>query len=222
MRLRLFMICFLLSMITSFAAAQPKKGVIYLRTNLLSFLEPDAAGPSFGIEAFVSDHFSIGTDASVIFYDAWNTSDSEGNPSGYKIKPEVRYYLFKKNMEKRVRLFFALEGIFLKTTTRNYTPLPILDNMGNVAYTYLGGYDDVKKVAGAASKAGIQIPKFIFKNMLIEFYVGIGVRDKKYTVKNVPAGGFVEPVLGSRSFNTTTDGAYPSIPLGFKILYKIR
>lgn len=223
---RLILLCTLL-FILSTVAAQPQKNNIHLRTNLLSFLEPQAAGPTIGIEYFLTSHFSVGTDIGFIFYSVGqigdNNTDNLGNPLGYKIKPEARYYMYKENKEKRVRLFFGLEGLFLKTTTRNYNELPIRDNTGNIVFNYLGGYDEVKNVTGGALKAGIQVPYFITKNMLLEVYAGVGLRNKIYSYKNVPAGASIRNrELRGGFFNTDIDGVYPSIPLGFKIIFKIK
>jgi Protein of unknown function (DUF3575) len=227
MPLRSLIIISALLVVATAAFAQPQKNNIHLRTNLLSLLEPQNAGPTIGVEYFITSHFSVGTDVGAILYtvgEIENNNDNLGNPLGYKIKPELRYYLYKENKEKRVRLFFGLEGLFLKTTTRNYSQLPIRDNTGNIVFNYLGGYDEIKKVTGGALKAGIQIPWFITKNMLLEVYAGIGLRNKIYSAENLPAGASV-PDRGLDGFfvNTDTDvnGVFPSIPLGFKIIFKI-
>jgi hypothetical protein len=225
---RLILLCSLF-FILSTVAAQPQKNNIHLRTNLLSLLEPQNGGPTIGIEYFVTSHFTAGTDVGFIFYRIGETEqgsgiDKLGNPFGYKIKPELRYYLYKENKEKRVRLFFGIEGLFLKSTTRNYRELPIRDNTGNIVFNYLGGYDEVKNVTGGALKAGIQIPYFITKNMLLEVYAGIGLRNKIYSTKNVPVGADVRDRANRGTFDIGTDinGVYPSIPLGFKIIFKIK
>ncbi len=213
-------------LILSTVTAQPQKNDMHLRTNLLSLLEPQNAGPTVGIEYFLTSHFSVGTDVGIIFYSVGQIDGDNsnlGNPLGYKIKPEARYYLYKENKEKRVRLFFGIEGLVVKTTTRNYNPLTIRDNNGNTVFNYLGGYDEVKNVSGGSLKAGIQIPYFIVKNMLLEVYAGIGLRNKIYSYKNLPAGASIpNRALGSNFFGTDFDGVYPSIPLGFKIIFKIK
>ncbi len=206
--------------------AQPKTNDFYLRTNLLSLFEPTSGGITLGAEYFVSSHVSIGCDVGAILYRVGTTTENNvdiyGNTTGYKIKPELRYYLYKENKPKRARLFFGLEGLFLKSTTVNYRNLPIRDNTGNIVYNYIGGYDEVKKVKAGVIKAGVQIPRFIFKKMFIEFYAGIGVRSKRYTLNNLPAGASVDDRNGDRLFlNTDIDGEYPSVSAGFKLVYKI-
>jgi hypothetical protein len=209
--------------ITSKTFAQPQKNDLYLRTNILSLLEPNAGGPSIGLEYFISDYFTLGTDVGVILYNPEKTEANKlGNPFGYKIKPEIRYYLYKKNADKHVRLFFGIEGLFLKTSTRNYNSLPILDNTGNWVYNYLGGYDEIKSVTGVVTKAGIQIPRFLLKKMLLEIYAGVGFRYKVYSYKNFPAGANIaDRTQGWGIFNTDADGTYPSVSAGFKLVYKI-
>lgn len=204
--------------------AQPKKNDINIRTNILSWLEPNAGGPVLGMEYFINKKFSIGADAGLIFYNlAKGENDNLANPWGFKAKPEIRYYLYKKDKEDPTRLFFAIEGLYIKTRTINFNDLPIADNMGNIVYYYIGGFSEIKKVIGVNSKAGIQIPRFLFKKMLLELFAGIGIRGKKYSYKDLPAGAVVEQRAQSRFLlNTDIDGSYPSIAAGFKLVYKIK
>jgi Protein of unknown function (DUF3575) len=223
MRFHRLIFTVLIFFIAGNAWTQPQKNNFFIRTNLLSFIDPYAAGPTMGMEYFLTDHLSLGTDVGIILYDFTKTqNDNLGNPNGYKIKPEIRYYLYKENTKKRLRLFISLEGLFLKTTTNNYNSLAILDNTGNVVYNYLGGYQEVKKVKGAVTKCGLQIPRFIFENMIFEVYAGVGVRDKQFSNKNIPAGARVPDRSGRDFFNLNIDGLYPSLSAGFKLVYKIR
>lgn len=207
-----------------FVEAQPKKSDVYIRTNVLSLIDPFAAGPTIGGEFFLTDHVSIGTDVGIILYDLRRQrNDNLGKPNGYKIKPEIRYYLYKKNTKKRLRLFISLEGLFLNISNTNYNSLPIFDNTGAFVYNYLGGYEEVKKVRGGVTKCGMQIPQFIFKNMIFEVYAGVGIRDKRFSYKNLPAGASDENRFSRGDFlDLNTDGPYPSLSAGFKLVFKIR
>ncbi|MEO6254547.1 MAG: DUF3575 domain-containing protein [Ferruginibacter sp.] len=216
---------FTLSLFVCFnAKSQPAKGQINIRTNLLSWLEPNAGGPVLGLEYFINKRFSIGTDAGFIFYNiAKSEDDNLANPIGFKIKPEVRYYLYKKNKPDPTRLFFAVEGLYLNTRTTNFNNLPIRDNNGNIVYYYIGGFPEYKKVVGGNLKAGLQIPRFISKRMMIEFYAGIGIRVKTYSFGDVPNGAVISDRFQSRFLlNTDIDGSYPSIAGGFKLIYKLK
>jgi hypothetical protein len=206
------------------AVGQPKKNDINIRTNILSWLEPNAGGPVLGMEYFINNKFSIGADAGFIFYNlARSESDKLANPLGYRVKPEIRYYLYKKNKVDPTRLFFALEGLYLKTRTLNYNDLPITANMGNIVYYYIGGFNEYKKVAGANIKFGMQIQRFLHKKMMIELYAGLGFRQKIYTYKDLPAGALINQRRQSEFLlNTDIDGTYPSITGGFKLVYKIK
>ena len=222
--LRLFYLIFLLLFWAVNVTGQPQKNDINIRTNILSWLEPNAGGPVLGMEYFINKKFSIGADAGLIFYNlAKGENDNLANPWGFKAKPEIRYYLYKKDKEDPTRLFFAIEGLYIKTRTINFNDLPIADNMGNIVYYYIGGFSEIKKVIGVNSKAGIQIPRFLFKKMLLELFAGIGIRGKKYSYKDLPAGAVVEQRAQSRFLlNTDIDGSYPSIAAGFKLVYKIK
>lgn len=206
------------------AAGQPQKNDINIRTNILSWLEPNAGGPVLGIEYFINNKFSIGTDAGFIFYNlAKSENDNLANPLGYRIKPEIRYYFYKKNKVDPTRLFFAIEGLYLKTRTLNQNDLPITDNTGNIVYYYIGGFNEYKKVVGVNTKFGIQFQRFLHNKMMIELYAGVGVRQKTYTYKDLPAGALIEQRRQSGFLlNTDVDGTYPSITGGFKLVYKIK
>lgn len=221
---RLFITAFIF-FIAGSIIAQPKKGDVNIRTNLLSLIDLYAAGPTIGGEYFLTDHLSVGSDVGIILYDVTKTqNDNLGSPNGYRIKPEIRYYQYKKSSKKNLRMFLSLEGLFLSTNTTNYNSISILDNTGNVVYNYSGGYNEVKKVKGVVTKCGLQIPRFIFEKMIFEVYAGVGVRIKRYSYKNVPAGANVPNNRAFRRefFDINFDGTYPSISAGFKLVYKIR
>ncbi len=220
---RLFITAFIF-FIAARTTAQSKKEEVYIRTNLLSLIEPLAGGPTLGVEYFFADNVSLGSDVGIILYNMGKTqNDNLGNPHGYKIKPEIRYYMYKKNSKKKLRMFLSLEGLFLNINTTNYNSIPILDNTGNVVYNYSGGYDEVKKVKGIVTKCGLQIPRFMFEKMIFEVYAGVGVRIKKYSYKNVPAGASNPSRTNGREWvNIDVDGTYPSLSGGFKLVYKIK
>ena len=221
--LRLFFLIFLLLFSSVMATGQPQKSDFNLRTNILSWLEPNAGGPVLGLEYFINNKFSIGVDAGLIFYNlAKSEGDNLGDPWGYKVKPEIRYYLYKKTKPNATRLFFAIEGLYIKTKTINFNDLPITDNMGNIVYYYIGGFSEIKKVTGVNTKAGVQFPRFIFKKLLLELYGGVGIRDKKYSYRDLPPGAVVaQRTQSSFLLNTDIDGSYPSLSGGFKLVYKI-
>ncbi len=219
-----FLFLIFISFFISAAKAQPQKNNINIRTNILSWLEPNAGGPVLGIEYFINNKFSVGADAGLIFYNIVKSKDNNlSHPFGFKVKPEIRYYLYKKNKPDPTRLFFAAEGLYLKTRTTNFNDLPVRDNMGNIAYYYIGGFPEYKKVIGANLKAGLQVPRFFNKKMMIEFYAGLGLKVKTYSFGNIPNGAVASQRSQSRFLlNTDIDGSYPSIAAGFKIVYKIK
>lgn len=218
------LVLFIFIFLSVTAAGQPQKNDINIRTNILSWLEPNAGGPVLGIEYFINNKFSIGTDAGFIFYNLIKSeNDNLANPLGYRIKPEIRYYLYKKNKADPTRLFFAIEGLYLKTRTLNYNDLPITDNMGNIVYYYIGGFNEYKKVVGINTKSGIQFQRFLHNKMMIELYAGLGIRQKTYTYKDLPPGALIEQRRQSEFLlNTDINGTYPSITGGFKLVYKIK
>jgi Protein of unknown function (DUF3575) len=188
-----------------------------------SLMEPDA-GFTAGAEYGMGGRWSLLSDAGIIFYDPGkNSSNSSRNGVlGFKIKPEIRkYFNNKKELEGG---FIALEGLYKHVNYRRYDGLPVFDNLGNLAYTYFGGYRIVKDVYGFNIKFGYRFFFSAEKNIGIEFYGGIGARQKNFAVRDLPPGGsFDRSFFGERLFNTHwREGGLPGMALGIKLLWRLR
>jgi hypothetical protein len=211
-----------LALLCAMGSSAQKKSITlsWLPTSLL---EPDA-GFTVGAEYGMGDRWSLLSDAGIIFFTPGSNNNGNGRDGilGYKIKPEIRkYFGRRKELEGG---FISLEGLYKHVNYQRYDGLPVFDNLGNLAYTYFGGYRIVKDVYGFNIKFGY---RFFFspeKTIGMEFYGGMGARQKKFAVRDLPAGGsFDRSFFGNRFFNTHwREGGLPSTALGFKLLWRLR
>jgi Protein of unknown function (DUF3575) len=205
------------------AGSNAQKNTITLSWLPTSFMEPDA-GFTAGAEYGMGHSWSLLSDAGVIFYTPANNSNNNGQDGvlGFKVKPEIRKYFGRsKELEGG---FIGLEGLYKHVNYQRYDGLPVFDNLGNLAYTYFGGYRIVKDVYGFCIKFGYRFFFSSEKNIGMEFYGGIGARQKNFAVRNLPPGGsFDRSFFGARLFNTHwREGGLPSTALGIKLLWRLR
>jgi hypothetical protein len=211
--------------------AHAQKKPITLSWLPTSFLEMDA-GITVGAEYRLNKRLALLSDVGLIFYgdpgDASELTAGQANTRngllGYKLKPELRWY-FKKHSKKPYNGgFMALEGLYKHVTYHRFDGIRVFDNLGNPAYTYLGGYRIIKDVYGVSIKFGYRNfwgPTYKFG---IETYVGFGARHKNFATRGLPPGGsFDRAFFGPQRFNTYwREGGLPNFPLGVKLLWRIR
>jgi Protein of unknown function (DUF3575) len=188
-----------------------------------SFIEPDA-GFTAGAEYGLGNRWSVLADAGIIFFSPGeNTNDnSREGILGYKLKPELRLYFSEKNLLQGG--FVSVEGLYKHVNYQRFDGLPVFDNLGNLAFTYFGGYRIIKDVIGFNIKFGYRFYFNPESKMGIEFYGGVGARQKKFAVRDLPSGGsFDRSFFQSRFFNTHwQEGGLPNMALGFKLLWRLR
>jgi Protein of unknown function (DUF3575) len=205
------------------ATAQKSITLSWLPT---SFVETDA-GFTAGAEYRLNKRWALLSDAGIIFYDPnsyENASAGHSGVLGYKIKPEIRWYFKNRGKHANDGGFVGFEGMYKHVNYQRFDGLPIFDNLGNLAYTYYGGYRIIKDVYGGALKFGYRRffgPKY---KIGIEMYWGVGARHKNFAVRELPPGGsFDRTFFGPRLLNTHwREGGLPNMPFGAKLLWKIR
>lgn len=190
-----------------------------------SFVETDA-GITGGAEIRLNQRWALLSDAGIIFFTPYRNETNGGRDGilGYKIKPEVRWYFKNRGKYPNDGGFVSIEGLYKHVNYRRYDGLPVYDNLGNLAYTYYGGYRIVKDVLGGAVKFGYRRffgPQY---KMGLEMYWGFGSREKNFAVRDLPPGGsFNRTFFNTRLFNTHwQEGSLASFPFGVKFLWKIR
>lgn len=222
MRLMKWILCGLLLGGPLLATAQKSITLSWLPT---SFLETDA-GFTAGAEYRLNQRWSLLTDAGIIFFTPSKNEMNEGRDGllGYKIKPEIRWYFKNRGKHPNEGGFVSFEGMYKHVNYHRFDGLPVFDNLGNLAYTYHGGYRIIKDVYGGAVKFGYRRffgPQY---KIGVEMYWGIGARQKNFALREIPPGAsFDREFFTARIFNTHwREGGLPSFPFGAKLLWRIR
>jgi hypothetical protein len=204
------------------ATAQKSITLSWLPT---SFMETDG-GFTAGAEFRLNKRWALLTDAGIIFYNPNNNDKNSGRDGilGYKIKPEIRWYFKSRGKHANDGGFVGFEGIYKHVNYHRFDGLPVFDNLGNLAYTYYGGYRIIKDVYGASIKFGYRRffgPKY---KIGIEMYWGVGSRQKNFALRETPPGGSLDrSFFGPRLFNTFwREGGNGSFPAGVKLLWRIK
>lgn len=202
------------------AFAQSKKFSVTF--NPLSLLERDG-GLTPGIGYNFNNRLSVYSDLGIIFFTAGEYAGNEIETSrsfGFKIKPAIRLYL--KNKEIQSGGFFELEGMYKHVAYDAISGIDVVDNNGNVAYTYIGGYKIKKNVYGLNFKLGNRSFFDKEKRLGIDIYIGVGSRKKNFSVSGLPTGVQVDNDIFSENnfFNFFwRGGRAASFPAGAKLFY---
>lgn len=167
------------------APAQSHKFTVTL--NPFSFVERDG-GFTPGIGYNLNNRIAIYTDLGLIFFSAGRYTGSLVNTDkafGYKVKPAIRFYLHNNEMPHGS--FFEMEGLYKHVAYNATDEIDVIDNNGNFAFTYLGGYTIKKDVYGFAVKYGHRSFLDKEKRLGMDFYFGIGGRTKDFAIRDLPA-----------------------------------
>jgi hypothetical protein len=213
----------LLSLLThSIATAQTNK--FSVTVNPYSFLEPDA-GFTPGVGYVINKRFAVFTDVGLMFYSnvLFNTQITTYSTRGIKFKPAIRYYLEKHQTQKD--FFIELEGLIKLVNYKTADEINLVDNNGNPAFTYIGGYSIKKNVLGISAKIGYREFFGNSKKLGYDVYAGLGIRNKNLTNTGLPSG--VQPEIDlfalddvAKNFHWAR-GTTISLPAGIKIFYNL-
>jgi Protein of unknown function (DUF3575) len=219
---KIISLAFLWSMINS-SFAQEKKitplpAHFKIRISPLALLEPEMQ-LTLGTEWRFNDRFSIGLDASWIF---WNYINNTGERNyaatqGYKIRPEFRYYFKPKN--DRVNWFAAFEASYKRTVSDRTEEVCV--NQGQAfgcSFIQQIDYKEVVSTPGGAFKIGYQEYFSKSKRVFYELFLGLGVKNinkmkKGYTLPQNASNAF----LIREPYGLFVEGFAPHIPAGIKI-----
>jgi hypothetical protein len=191
-----------------------------LHTSLTSFLDYDA-GLMLGIGYRWNKRFSASLEPTWIFYSFYTDRATVNNPSGIKIRADLKYH-FNKRKPRSPDFYMAPEFHFKHTKTKIEDRFGINCQGGQCAFFQNAIYTDIKKEIGGLVKAGMIYPLLFVKNhrWLIDMYVGLGVKQMNYRETDLPVGGsFVNPPFRSIFNNQGDRYAVPSVPVGFKLIF---
>lgn len=195
-----------------------------ISTNLISLISPDG-GISLAGEYRFNKSWSVVTEAAWIFIDSKNAFDIRGKytpkAKGFYVRPEIRYYLPGKR--SRYRMFFGHEFSYKKVDFIEERIEKIgLDQSGHFDYERLTPYDKTKQLYSSASKFGVQFLVGPEHRILIEGFVGLGVKYREYSYARQPAvGSYLEDK--NYSFEDDRDNNHLwtiAMPLAIKIGYR--
>lgn len=220
----LVLLCLVFNQIT--CEAQSNKLSVTL--NPFSFLEPDA-GFTPGLGYVINKRLAVFSDFGYIFYSPLqfgglnNGGITTTNSSGLKIKPALRYYLEARQTQRDY--FIEVEGLLKLVNYDASEEIDVVDNNGNFAFTYIGGYKIRKNVAGLNLKFGYREFFGRSRKLGYDIYAGLGFRNKKFKTSGLPQGVVLprDPFSSSDEANSVhwQRGTIASIPLGLKIFYNL-
>ena len=183
----------------------------------LSLIDPYGQNIHFGVEFIQKGKISFETDFAVYipnFYLTPRISDRKG----FKLKPEIRVFLNKENIEERNRgLYLANELFFLKDNFKRNDTFRGYDQELDTTYLY-DDYEIIDRFEiGDNIKIGYQA--IIKQNIIIDSFLGIGLRyyNAKYNRK------ITDEIccLTMRFFELPVGkGVIASYTLGIKVGYK--
>ena len=201
--------------------------VITIRTNPFSFLETDA-GATLGIGYQFHPRWSVGIDPMLIFYSPYKINNGypdEKEPiNGYKIRGEIKYYfwdyIYGSRRGFRGSGFIGLELHYKKTTARKWDSFGMNCINGQCDFYKRAQYTEEKTEEGIAVKAGM-IRRLWSPRWAIELYTGVGFKTKHTRQTNLPSGGSFREDRTESFPIFRENGAYPILPTGIKLVYRI-
>jgi hypothetical protein len=222
-----FACCITLLGLAAYGQEKPKKAInnfkgpeLRLRTNILSFIEPDGH-ITLGAEWRKWKNFSVGLDLSYIFFSLYN--DSRDKPfSGFRIRPEIRHYFA---LNPKTDWFVTLEGSYKEVRSDDWEEVCISRNPAAVICDYFQrvDYKRVKKHAGASVKLGMV--QFISsqRRLYIEAFLGLGIKFTRIKKQN-----YIAPDNSNQAITVRrdviffqTEGTTPNLPAGIKIGWRL-
>jgi hypothetical protein len=186
----------------------PKRTGWVLNTTLSSLTEPEA-GPAVGLEYRFSESVSVALDGTAILYTLPDVYDYGTNRSGYRLRPEIKFYPSWWRNERR-NFYVSLMGTYKDV---RYDEL-FYNFQDDKPYTVRQ-----KKISRAIS-ANIGIQRYIgsARRFMIELYVGTGIRFRRTTPGYEE--GYVEDEYELRNLSIDEDGYNPQFAFGFKLGYR--
>jgi len=191
-------------------------------TNMVSLLEPDG-GISLSGEYRFASGWSVQTELTAIFIDNKDHFDLRGRytplAEGFRIRPEVRYYLPGKG--HKYRLFFGQEIVY-KHVAFNEEWITRIQNdpTGYEGYERIATYRKSKDIFGSAGKFGFQVYFDKKSRYMFELFVGLGLKytKVKFSDQKPPEGSYLE--YYHYSWDEVRTGRNINVPMGLKLGYR--
>jgi hypothetical protein len=191
----------------------PARSVL-LRFNMAGLLDPIETNFSIGSEYLLRQKTSVALDVGVITFSRFTEGIEKS--SGFIIRPSFRNYLGKENK------WYADIELHLK-----YANLKMYDWLGkncvnNVpAYEQLQNFVLKKSSKGVHAKIGTQFSLDKKQKLLMDWYLGGGVRVTKFSLKDEPNHCYGVNQLVT-SFASPSDQFSPVVVFGFRLAYRVK
>ena len=211
--------------VTFFVSGQQEKRAVLpphikLRISPLAAIEPDMQFMP-GIEWRFNNRFSVGADIAYIFWHYGNTKNSVNSSagsaiSGFKIRPEFRYYFRQNNL---ISWFMAAEASYKRSVADRSEEVCIsLGQAVGCSYFQRVDYREIKTAPGGALKIGLQEYFGSNRRMYFEAFLGVGFKVISKTKKDyvVPANA-QSSIFLEDEYTLFEEGFAPHIPAGIKI-----
>jgi hypothetical protein len=182
-------------------------------SGLIDLMEMNLSG---GIEYRRNKRWSVASDAGWIFYS--NYFENIKSTGGIILRPSVRAYF-----QNPWRTFAELEFHYKNVTYK------IEDWLGRGCVNGIPSYEEYttfkyrKQVTGINVKFGYQGRLSRNNKLWFEYYIGIGARKKSEAiVKEEDSCYDRNAPFSTTDSNIWGDDIYPALPLGFRLLYKLK
>lgn len=168
-----------------------------------------------------------------------------GMPRGIELRPEVRYYveglrpkiyhysskrppssrMIRRMQRLPERIYLAIDFLYKNIRRERLGDLDISNGSSMPVFRQRALYKDVKEIMGFDGKIGFINPLSEDEHWLVEAYLGLGIRYKKFSYLNLPIGAS-EPLRRTIGFprstfnDPTTVESFPSFPAGIKFIYR--
>lgn len=225
----------------------------FIKLSPFSFLESDGGIAFTGEYVLEKSKLGLQLELQPIFFSTNTRENAEpeapvntirsGAPLGIKLRPEIRFYpagvnepSYRKNSflqrsqyrNKLRKTYIAIDFLFKYTQRERLSRVDVSNGGVGTAFQQLVIYTDKKLVLGGDVKVGSLVPLSHNRRWFAEWYIGLGIRYKKYSYTNLPTD--VAPparrrlfTLGNRDrdnlLGLTRTGV--SLPAGLKIVYRL-
>ena len=196
---------------------------LWVQYNPLTWMEPEV--PISATFLYKKNrHFSFALDAG-FFVAKQNYSVNDGGyspHSGFKFKPEVKYFFGKYKRVVTQGMYISLQGLIKKTIDKKEE---WLTSNGQPSFSQFVNYKEQKVVYGLNVLFGNEFYLGIKGRWMLDLFAGLGFRTKSFTAQNLPQG-FSISYNGNNGFrefiNLYENGTYPSLQFGMKFGYRIK
>jgi hypothetical protein len=168
-----------------------------------------------GYENRLAPKLYLSNEAGYIFASNYigNDGTSSNNGTGFLIRPSLKWFVTDNGK------FYLQPQIFYKQVTHK-----MHDWLGKAAVNRVPSYEQLqdfkyrRKIYGFNTVAGFVLSLDQHKKGYMDFYFGLGIRNKKTVIAGEPNSVYKN---SDGMFADMDNGLFPSIPMGIRIIYAL-